>query len=340
MPTYPQVTAAVEIGMLARERDTAAAGQQMLRLLKRALGGEAVSLVAMDPFDGEHHQLAGLDYPEHAALSLAEVFPRTRWFDILLGSPLPQSISSEPGRSFRRGRFYNEHLRPAGFRDGMSGALWRDGRYVGLVHLSSDRDGVFNDDARRWLAAVTPALAVVADVVGQVAHAAGLGRAEYAALVRGGDVVEVPECALPPMLDDPGFREVVAEFAESAGRRLCCYWPVSRAWYRVTLTVSETPASRPALVLVRAHPAPLPYGLTSRELDVLTWLAMGATNDLIAQELVLSPRTVHTHVLHLLRKTRAATRTEAAALAVREGIVRPVPGLPCRMGISRFVSHH
>ncbi|MEU7664749.1 LuxR C-terminal-related transcriptional regulator [Streptomyces lincolnensis] len=45
----------------------------------------------------------------------------------------------------------------------------------------------------------------------------------------------------------------------------------------------------------------------------------------IAQALFLSPRTVHTHVEHLLRKTGCASRAEATALAVRDGVLRPAP---------------
>ncbi|MDX2527484.1 LuxR C-terminal-related transcriptional regulator [Streptomyces europaeiscabiei] len=79
-------------------------------------------------------------------------------------------------------------------------------------------------------------------------------------------------------------------------------------------------------------PAPLPYGLSPRELEVLTRAATGQTNQAIAQALFLSPRTVHTHVEHLLRKTGAASRAEATALAVRDGLLRPTAG-----DVERFV---
>lgn len=53
---------------------------------------------------------------------------------------------------------------------------------------------------------------------------------------------------------------------------------------------------------------------------------MGQTNQAIADELFLSPRTVHSHIQHVLRKTGTASRAEAAALAIREGLLCPVPG--------------
>ena len=51
-------------------------------------------------------------------------------------------------------------------------------------------------------------------------------------------------------------------------------------------------------------------GVTSREADVLALLGDGATNKEIAARLFLSPRTVETHVAHLLQKTSAATRAD------------------------------
>lgn len=68
----------------------------------------------------------------------------------------------------------------------------------------------------------------------------------------------------------------------------------------------------------------MPYGLSPRELEVLTRAATGETDRAIAQALFLSPRTVHTHVEHLLRNTGAASRAEATALAVRDGLLLPM----------------
>ena len=53
---------------------------------------------------------------------------------------------------------------------------------------------------------------------------------------------------------------------------------------------------------------------------------MRQTNQAIADELFVSLRTVHTHVEHVLRKTRSASRAQAATLAMRDGLLRPVPG--------------
>ncbi|MGZ4303258.1 MAG: helix-turn-helix transcriptional regulator [Solirubrobacteraceae bacterium] len=64
-----------------------------------------------------------------------------------------------------------------------------------------------------------------------------------------------------------------------------------------------------------------PSGLTSRELDVLRLVATGMRNSQIAQQLVVSPKTVDHHVSAILSKLGVKTRTEAAARATRLGII-------------------
>ncbi len=56
-------------------------------------------------------------------------------------------------------------------------------------------------------------------------------------------------------------------------------------------------------------------GLTTREGEVLSWLAKGKTNRDIAQILGLSPRTVDKHLEQIYAKLGVENRTAAAALA-------------------------
>jgi DNA-binding NarL/FixJ family response regulator len=63
-----------------------------------------------------------------------------------------------------------------------------------------------------------------------------------------------------------------------------------------------------------------PAGLTARELEVLALLAQPLQNAEIARQLVLSPRTVDTHVSRILAKLGARTRTEAVAAARQLGL--------------------
>ncbi|MCA9954765.1 MAG: response regulator transcription factor [Anaerolineales bacterium] len=65
---------------------------------------------------------------------------------------------------------------------------------------------------------------------------------------------------------------------------------------------------------------PTPDPLTEREVDVLKHVARGLSNDEIAELLVVSERTVRTHVSNILGKLHLANRTQAALYALREGI--------------------
>jgi DNA-binding NarL/FixJ family response regulator len=60
--------------------------------------------------------------------------------------------------------------------------------------------------------------------------------------------------------------------------------------------------------------------LTARELEVLELLADGLTQAEIAARLVLSPRTVGTHIQHILSKLEVHNRAQAVALALRNGL--------------------
>ena len=62
-------------------------------------------------------------------------------------------------------------------------------------------------------------------------------------------------------------------------------------------------------------------GLTPRERDVLHLVVQGKSDKVIADALFIGPRTVQTHVANLLAKLEVSNRAEAAAVAVRRGLV-------------------
>jgi NarL family two-component system response regulator LiaR len=62
--------------------------------------------------------------------------------------------------------------------------------------------------------------------------------------------------------------------------------------------------------------------LSDREMEVLRLIADGANNSSIAEQLVISEKTVKSHVSNILSKLHLADRTQAAVLAWREGVVR------------------
>ena len=62
-------------------------------------------------------------------------------------------------------------------------------------------------------------------------------------------------------------------------------------------------------------------GLSDREREIVRRLAAGLTNGEIAEELVLSTRTVQSHLRRVMRRTEARNRAHLAAIAALEGMV-------------------
>ncbi len=61
--------------------------------------------------------------------------------------------------------------------------------------------------------------------------------------------------------------------------------------------------------------------LTVRETEVLGLIGRGRSNKEIARDLVLSEKTVKTHVSNILQKLQLSDRTQAALFAVHHGFV-------------------
>jgi DNA-binding CsgD family transcriptional regulator len=76
------------------------------------------------------------------------------------------------------------------------------------------------------------------------------------------------------------------------------------------------------LLQVRDASATYPDDLTVREAEVLRLLAIGRTNKDVSLVLSISLNTVATHVRSILNKTHCANRTEAAAYAMRHGLLQ------------------
>ncbi len=102
------------------------------------------------------------------------------------------------------------------------------------------------------------------------------------------------------------------------------------------------PSTTPEAGGVTPAPAPVPgvhdgrgrlreLGLSSRELEILELLASGRTNAEIGGALFISPKTASVHASHIFDKLGVSGRVEAAAVAMRLGLVDPGPrALPDR----------
>jgi predicted ATPase/DNA-binding NarL/FixJ family response regulator len=109
-------------------------------------------------------------------------------------------------------------------------------------------------------------------------------------------------------------------------RLLAWSWPVS-AGQTMTLEQAmsalrdDVEAAPPARVRGAAPHAAYPGGLTAREVEVLQLVAQGLTDAQVAEKLVLSPRTVSTHLTAIYGKLEVNSRSAATRFAVEHGLV-------------------
>lgn len=136
---------------------------------------------------------------------------------------------------------------------------------------------------------------------------------------------------LGPMVD------YLTAFARSDLRHLRFVWiDDAKTWHAIYASREAGPrrlgrAGSTRVEIERTRP---PYGLTVRELDVLTLLCGGLSNPEIASHLATSPRTTSTHVSRVLDKLGQTSRAGAAAIAVEQGLLRvPVPGSGRALGV-------
>jgi two-component system nitrate/nitrite response regulator NarL len=87
------------------------------------------------------------------------------------------------------------------------------------------------------------------------------------------------------------------------------------------LLVRSAAAAAPNLTISAS-----PSGLTKREREILQLLGEGRSRDSIAHTLVISPKTVASHVQSLLGKLGVHSQAQAVAAAYQSGLLRPTNG--------------
>lgn len=203
-----------------------------------------------------------------------------------------------------------------------------DGRVTGHLHLATASGGnrplvdLPEGEATEQLLAV---LAGFIDWMhGPLWVTTGRPGGEHCAIVTDrGEVLPIPSRVSGPFLV-PGSGLVTTVVAERpAVNQVSRLWWVDPhgAWHRVGLH------GGPQGTLVTTGQPGLPYGLSGREMEVVTLVAAGLTNAQIARRLFISESTVAKHVERSLRKTSSSSRAVLSVRAVLEGLaIRPLPG--------------
>ena len=99
---------------------------------------------------------------------------------------------------------------------------------------------------------------------------------------------------------------------------LTAKFPLLQAIFNLPITLAEsmTPVQHSKKAAIGNN-----YGLTQQELNIIRYMVNGLTNQDIATKLFISLSTVKTHIAHILTKLKVSNRTEAAMLALQNGVL-------------------
>jgi DNA-binding CsgD family transcriptional regulator/tetratricopeptide (TPR) repeat protein len=103
-------------------------------------------------------------------------------------------------------------------------------------------------------------------------------------------------------------------------RAFSAAWAQGRTRTPEQVLSSQGQVTGPPPTTPPAAPNSYPAGLTAREVEVLRLVVRGLTNAQIARELVLSEKTVATHLTHIFNKTTSENRVAVTAFAIHHGL--------------------
>jgi DNA-binding CsgD family transcriptional regulator len=310
---------------------------QVIRLLRDLVRCQAIALVALDPVSRTHRSLADDGYTDKTMSYVVDGFVASCPAYAIAREKDPRSLR---WRDYRRDWDLflqdtvtaQQYLMPDGFREGSTMCLrLADGRYIGAIHMSWAKEAHATDECRELTERFQPILLNLTDQLRTpLLLADELAPGSYAlAVSANGFAFHLPNRSPGPYLGEGGeLRRLVLEKLKSEKPR-CFVWPDEAGrCHKVTVT-----PCRGNIVLISEECTPWPYNLSFREVQILHLVTSGASNPEIAAQLFVSPRTVSTHIEHILAKMSCESRTRLAALAVSEGLL--LAESPSRRSVSR-----
>lgn len=301
---------------------TPSAAAAVLDGLRAVLPYDCAALSLWDPCAAHHVTLAGDGYPNSVLRFLDTRMQADPIFAEIRRGRTPVRVRDIP-LPRRRGEVFETIIRPLGFADGVTHCLVaRDGRYLGMLNASTVSSRQPDDDAVALLDLLADDLAAALDPLPlSVPPSAVLakGEADGILVCSAGQLIPLTTGARPELAEASSPLRPLLEAMLAR--------PASQARLVVLLgldLLAVTLDGGPEGVLLLHRPGAAPYGLTPRELQVLDAVSRGWTNAVTAQALGVAPRTVGTHIEHVLAKTQCPNRTAAARLAARLGLLTDV----------------
>jgi len=133
---------------------------------------------------------------------------------------------------------------------------------------------------------------------------------------------------LPPVERVPYHRAVAAARTQLGEQAFATAWAEGRTLSPEQALATPGQVALPAPTQgerssspTTASPPPYPDGLTAREVEVLRVVAQGLTNEQVAERLVISPRTVDTHLTSIYGKIGVSSRVAATRYAIEHHLV-------------------
>jgi DNA-binding CsgD family transcriptional regulator len=306
----------------AGSEDRGQAGAYILERLRGLVHADAAAILAWNPVVHRHIIVSNLDYTQPTLDGLSEPYANTDPHHRMLTTRRPLRIVDLP-YDYRDTEMYQSVIAPMGFRDGMTTCLFaEDGSYAGMVHMSSVTRGTFEHRHPTLLSAIAPSIGKLCTLARPRVLAVG-DASSRAYMDMSGRMQPIDQRSALTVGAEPRFAAAVMAFLGSGNESVVGLWPTADTWLRVRMDrVDEPLLSSDAVALVTVTGVRLPYGLTDREVDVLTGVARGLSNQQIASRHAVSFRTTTTHVERILSKLDERSRTGAAVRAVHEGLIR------------------
>jgi DNA-binding CsgD family transcriptional regulator len=301
---------------------------EVLDALECRAASSASAICLWDPISRQHVAVANHNYPDSVMDHL------NTWFidhDPLFETMRARGLGALRWRDFpdyRNTYSVTDVFTPAGFDEGLSARLvTADGTYAGTIHVNCDDPRYPSDDDVREINSLRRQMAeqldfsvrprMVAELLSPDAQAWAVDEVGRAHMLRLGGSFETGL--------DAGLVSDMALAAHASGlgiRPEATRWHDGTEWLHVR-HIPTTPRFRrdslSAVILITR--APLPAGITPRELDALTLAAHGLTNNQIATRLFISARTAGHHVENATVKLGATNRASCVSHAVTRGLL-------------------